>query len=256
MPLHHVEAVMGTAISIEIVDHDDQALVDRLVQWFHHVDAEFSPYRDDSAITMIGTGRLAPTDPAVSHEVRAVLQRCGELCEESDGAFDVWSLPSPNGTRFDPCGYVKGWSVERAADMLRADGAQHFCINAGGDVAVGGRQADGSAWRIGVRHPLLPDALAFVVAVHGRAGVATSGTYERGAHIIDPRTGTAAAGGVLSAIVVGPDLAEADAFATTLVVMGIDGLEWVERHPGYSGCVITRDAQVSSTPTFDRHLTS
>ena len=49
-----------------------------------------------------------------------VLQRCEELIEETDGVFDVWNLPSPNGTRFDPCGYVKGWSVERAVDLLRA----------------------------------------------------------------------------------------------------------------------------------------
>lgn len=244
---------MGTAISIEIVDGTDHGLVGRLVEWFHHVDAVFSPYRADSIVTRIGDGSTSPSDADVPDEVRDVLQRCGELAEESDGAFDVWSLPSPNGSRFDPCGYVKGWSVEHAATLLRDAGSQHFCINAGGDIAVAGRQADGGPWRIGVRHPLHPEALAMVLQVWGRAGVATSGTYERGAHVLDPRTG-APVQRVVSATVVGPDLGEADAFATTLMVMGVDGLEWVERHVGYSGCLITDEMQLLSTPAFDRHV--
>lgn len=242
---------MGTTISIEVLDSDDRSLVDEMVGWFHHVDADFSPYKPDSVITRIGTGDLAPTDDEVQPEVREVLQRCGELFEDSDGAFDVWSLPSPNGTRFDPCGYVKGWSVERAANLLRERGVQHFCLNAGGDVAIGGNYR-GGPWRIGIRHPLHAHALAFVMEVHGPAGVATSGTYERGAHILDPRTGVPTA--VLSATVIGPDLAEADAFATTLAVMGTDGLTWVEDHRGYAGCVITPDLQVMSTDSFDRYV--
>ena len=50
------------------------------------------------------------------------------------------------------------------------------------------------------------------------------------------------------------DLAEADAFATTVYVMGVDGLQWLAERPGYSGCLITRDLQVLSTDDFDRYL--
>ena len=62
MSLHHVEAVMGTSITIDVVDSHDRTLIDELVRWFHHVDAEFSPYKAESTITRIGTGAVAPTD--------------------------------------------------------------------------------------------------------------------------------------------------------------------------------------------------
>ena len=255
MSLHHVEHVMGTTISIDVIDSHDRRLIDDLVRWFHHVDEEFSPFKDESTITRIGRGDLAPTDDEVSDEVRDVLQRCGELSEETDGAFDVWSLPSPNGTRFDPCGYVKGWSVEKGAQHLRDAGVRDFCINAGGDVALGGLDHTGAPWRIGIRHPLDPMGLAMIVALEGPAGIATSGSYERGAHIFDPRRGDAVTD-LASATVIGPDLAEADAYATTLYVMGVPGLTWLADKPGYSGCLITNDLRVLSTDEFDRHITN
>ncbi|HNJ96894.1 MAG TPA: FAD:protein FMN transferase [Ilumatobacteraceae bacterium] len=253
MSLHHVEAVMGTSISIDVVDSHDRSLIDELVAWFHQVDAEFSPFKEDSTVTRIGRGELAPTDEVVSDDMREVLQRCGELDAETGGVFDVWSLPSPNGTRFNPCGYVKGWSVERAAHMLQAAGVRDYCINAGGDIALGGRDHDNRPWRVGVRHPAAANGLAFVLQLDGTNAVATSGSYERGAHIYDPRRGEATTT-LASATVVGPDLAEADAYATTIYVMGIDGLQWLSERPGYSGCLITSDLQLLTTDEFDRHL--
>lgn len=253
MAVHHVEQVMGTAISIELVDCDDRAVVDELVAWFHEVDAVFSPYIADSTISRIGRSELAPTDSEVSDDVRAVLQRCGELCAETDGAFDVWSLPSPNGTRFDPCGYVKGWSVQRATALLASHQVLNYCINAGGDVAVGGANADGRPWRVGVRDPITESAIALTVRAEGSMAIATSGCYERGAHIFDPRSGNSVQQ-FASATVVGPDAGDADAYATTLLVMGTPGLTWLTERSGYSGCLITHDRQVLSTDAFDAYL--
>jgi FAD:protein FMN transferase len=253
MALHHVESVMGTTISIEIVDSDDSTIIDELVAWFHQVDEVFSPYKESSAISCIGRGEVVSADGLLTDDVLEVLQRCEELIVETDGVFDVWNLPSPNGTRFDPCGYVKGWSVERAVAMLREHGVRQYCINAGGDIAFAGRNAEGGRWRVGVRHPDHADALAVVLEGDGPLGVATSGSYERGAHIIDPRDGlpvTELAG----VTVVGPSLAEADAFATTIYVMGVEGLAWLSRFPEYDGCAMTHDGQMFSTEGFDGYL--
>lgn len=257
MSLHHVEHVMGTTISIDVVDSHDRSLIDRLVQWFHHVDEVFSPYKETSAITRIGCGEVDPDDPTtadlLSDEVMEVLERCDELAADSRGVFDVWNVPSPNGTRFDPCGYVKGWSVHRAACMLEDEGVRDYCINAGGDIALGGRNHDGAPWRVGVRHPHDAASLALVLEGEGPMAVATSGTYERGAHIIDARTGDACTD-VACATVVGPDLADADAFATTVFAMGVDGLAWLTTHPGFEGCVITHDLRMLATAGFAAHL--
>lgn len=244
---------MGTSISIDIVDSHDRAVIDELVAWFHEVDEGFSPYKEQSTISRIGRGEMGPGDPALTGDVLAVLDRCERLITETDGVFDVWNLPSPNGTRFDPCGYVKGWSVERAREVLVERGIRDYCINAGGDIAVGGRNHDGALWRVGVRNPDDPQGLALVLAGDEPLGVATSGSYERGAHIVDPRDGLPVTD-LAGVTVVGPSLAEADAFATTVYVMGVEGLAWLARFPEYGGCAITHAGEVFTTDRFDTFL--
>jgi thiamine biosynthesis lipoprotein len=253
MSLHHVEAVMGTTISIDLVDSHDRSLLGEVVAWFHHVDEVFSPYKETSTVTRIGRGLVADDDPALTGEVMEVLDRCEELLVESKGVFDVWAMPSPNGTRFDPCGFVKGWSVERAAAMLEREGVRDLCINAGGDIALRGRNHEGHPWRLGIRHPDDAALLAMVVQGEGPLGIATSGTYERGAHLFDPRDGQPVTE-LASVTVVGPSLADADAYATTLYVMGVEGLAWIDQHPGYAACAITRDLETFATATFAGYL--
>jgi thiamine biosynthesis lipoprotein len=82
--------------------------------------------------------------------------------------------------------------------------------------------------------------------------VATSGSYERGEHIIDPRTGRAP-DGVLSVTVVGPRLSDADAYATAAFAMGTPGLSWIASLPGYAGCMITTERRLAWTPEFARY---
>ena len=246
--VRHVEHVMGTAVSIDIRGTlpADGALGDVLA-WLHHVDETFSTYRAESEISRFGRRELHVDD--LTSETRSVLARCVELRSITDGAFDIASVPAPNGTHLDPSGYVKGWAIERAAAMLEAAGARVLCINAGGDVAVRGCPIGTPGWRVGIRHPSLPSLLARVLTVTGPAGVATSATYERGAHIIDPRCGTPTTS-IASATVIGPDLGTADAYATALFVMGIDGLDWIEERDGYDGYVITHDDTTHWTTGF------
>jgi thiamine biosynthesis lipoprotein len=253
MALHHVESVMGTMISIDIVDSNDASLIDELVRWFHHVDSVFSPYQPESEVSRIGRGGLGAVeyrpDDSTGDELRAVLTRCDELLGETRGVFDVWAVPSPNGTCFDPCGYVKGWSAQCAAELLEQRGVRSFFINAGGDVVVRGQHATARPWRVGIRHPESPDSVALVLHASGALAIATSGSYERGAHIVDPRTDHPATG-VASATVVGPNLGDADAYATTLAVLGVDGLLWLAEREGYCGCVITPEGTLYSTAEF------
>jgi thiamine biosynthesis lipoprotein len=239
MSIHHVEHVMGMAVSIDV--HDLPAgskALDDVVAWLHRVDATFSTYREDSEVTKLGRGEIGIED--LSPDVEEVLLRCIDLSERTNGAFDAFAVPAPNGTTLDPSGYVKGWSIEHAAGMLTASGATNFCINAGGDIAIRGVPSPGTAWRIGVRHPDLADKVALTLELEGPMAIATSATYERGAHIVDPSSGEAVTD-IASATVVGPDLGIADAFATAVFVMGEDGLEWIESHDGYSAYIITHD---------------
>ena len=171
----------------------------RVFAWLRWVDSTFSTYRADSEIARLDRGELDDPHPAV----REVLARCEELRIETGGLFDVRA-----GGRLDPSGYVKGWAVQRAA----AFGRGRFLIDAGGDVVVRG------AWRVGIRHPYVRDKLAAAITVSDCA-VATSGAYERGPHILDPRSGRPATG-LSSVTVVGRDLGTADAYATAAFAAG------------------------------------
>jgi FAD:protein FMN transferase len=238
-----VRDVMGMPVGIEVAGPDGVD-VEPAFAWLREVDAVFSTYREDSEISRLDRGELTVAE--CRPEVDEVLTRCLALERATGGFFSV----RPNG-RLDPSGLVKGWAVARAAERLAAAGAESFCINAGGDVIARGRPEPGRRWRVGIRHPLELDKVAAVVAVEDLA-VATSGEYERGAHIVDPHTGRPPAG-LLSVTIVGPDLADADAYATAAFAMGDAGPAWTAGLDGYEALCITTDRQALTTPGFAAH---
>jgi thiamine biosynthesis lipoprotein len=237
---------MGTVITLDIRDREvpDDA-VDEAVAWFHQVDATFSTYRPESEISRISRGELSRTE--CSAEMREVLGLCVEVTRRSGGCFDIHL-----GGRLDPSGLVKGWSVQRAAEILQASGARNFFIGAGGDIVTRGSPAGEPCWRVGIRHPEFADRVAAVLEA-GDLAVATSGAYERGEHIVDPRTGRPPIG-LLSLTVAGPSLTYADAFATAAFVMGEEGPAWVAGIDGYAALAITGDGRMVWTPGMDALL--
>jgi thiamine biosynthesis lipoprotein len=148
----------------------------------------------------------------------------------------------------DPTGLVKGWAAQRAADTLREAGAEAAMVNAAGDIVTFGEPERGRPWRVGIRDPLEPDRIAWVVAARDGA-VATSAAYERGAHVVDPHTG-APARAALSATVTGPDLALADALATGLFAAGVAGLPLIDVLPGYSALLVEPGGETRMTGEF------
>lgn len=254
-PARRAEQMWGTAIGVDVRDPVDAGVLDAVYAWFRRVDALFSTWREDSEISRLGRGEL--TLERVSPEVRVVLELCEEVRRESDGAFDITAgaranvPPRPGLAPLDPSGLVKGWAVERAAELLAAAGATRFCINAGGDVLVRGQPGAGSAWRVGIQHPWERDKVAAVVGVVDCA-VATSGGYERGDHVLDPRTGLPARG-LAAVTVIGPDLALADAYATAAIARGAHGMTWLATLTGIDAMGITDDSSVLVTRDFDRH---
>ena len=239
---------MGTAIGLDLRDPCvGPDAVDAFFDWLRSVDERFSTYRDDSLVTRIRGGEttLVNADP----DLTEVLELCEQVRLRSDGVFDVWSH---HGDGLDPSGLVKGWSIDRGADILRAAGARNFCINAGGDVLAIGQASSGVAWRVGIRHPVEADKVAAVVCASDLA-VATSGAYERGEHILNPLDDDAPRQ-LLSVTVAGPSLTFADAYATAAFAMGEYGVDWVARLVDYSGYVVTAHGRAIWTHPFDMLL--
>ncbi|MCW2989696.1 MAG: thiamine biosynthesis protein [Solirubrobacterales bacterium] len=243
-----VEHIMGMPIEVDLRDASvDAGVLERAFEWLRLVDETFSTYKPGSEISRLGRGEITIAD--CRPEVDEVLTRCAELREETAGFFSVRA-----GGVLDPSGLVKGWAVGRAAEVLEAAGARNFSINAGGDIVLRGRPMPDEPWRIGIQHPLERDRVAAVLSGEDIA-IATSGEYERGAHVIDPHTGRPPAG-LLSATIVGPDLATADAYATAAFAMGADGPAWAAALPGYATLCITAGHEVLTSPGLDRYRVS
>ena len=132
------------------------------------------------------------------------------------------------------CGAIaKGYSVDCVARVLREHGVRNYMIEIGGEVVTKGRNPEGSPWKIGISRPVEDDSseagLQTVLELEN-AALATSGNYHnfyvrngrKYAHTIDPRTGYPVEHSLLSATVIAPDCATADAYATAFMVMGLD----------------------------------
>lgn len=234
-PVRRVEHCMGTVFSIDVRSPGcDRHVIEDVLRWLHWVDDTFSTYKPESHISRLSRGQLRIEDcPA---EVGAILTRCQELERETAGHFSAYA----NGT-LDPSGLVKGWAIQRASQMLAAAGSTSHCVNGGGDVHCTGRAHGGALWRVGVADPARPGDLVAVVAGTDIA-VATSGGAERGAHIVNPRTGRTP-NALASVTLIGSDLGSTDAYATAAFAMEHDAPAWIDTLDAYRGLVIFADGR-------------
>jgi len=236
--VHRCEPVMGTLATVELYDPvpDGEAdrLVDEVFAWLHEVDHRFSTYKQDSEVNRLHRGELRL--PHCSADLSHVLDQCADLWQQTDGYFDIYATG-----RLDPSGYVKGWSVQVASERLTAAGAVNHYVDAGGDIQTRGRPAPDDEWQIGIRHPWERDKICWLLGGTDLA-IATSGLYERGLHVINPRTGTPAEL-LRSVTVVGHDLGVADAYATAVVAMGRSGLSWLAQLDGHECAVVLEDGR-------------
>ena len=172
------------------------------------------------------TGRF----PAVE-QIQAVLPHVGSQHLELDRELQTIRFLR-SGTQLNLGSVGKGYALDRCAEVLVAAGVADFLLHGGHSsiLARGSRYAQGDTpeWRIALRHPLRPERrLAELKICNSCVGTSGSGQqffYHRGhryGHVIDPRSGVPAEG-VLSATVLAPNAAEADALATAFFVLGVD----------------------------------
>jgi thiamine biosynthesis lipoprotein len=238
---------MGTVVTIDVYTTDGKAGPDISRQLataqaiLQRADAVFSTWQPHSPVSRLRRGEI--TSAQAPAEVSEVLKQCAIARELSGGWFDPWAMPGG----IDPTGYVKGWAAQKALGAFRASTICGAIVNAAGDIASFGGLGHGQPFRIGIADPFSPRRLAEIVHLTGT--IATSGTYERGNHLIDPHTGRPIAR-VASASVTGPDLGLADALATAVAVAGAPGLDLVEALDGYEALIITADGSRQWTEHF------
>ena len=245
--MKQTRALMGMPITTEIVDaHVTEELFDRVYDYFKHVDETFSTYKSTSEITAINEGRLNLAD--ASEEMKLIFMLSDETKHATNGFFDI---QTPNGT-YDPSGLVKGWSIWNAAHIILQNGCKNFYVDAGGDVQTHGMNAAGEPWTVGIKNPWNEAEHIKIIKV-GDEGVATSGIYIRGLHIYDPHTKKPIED-LVSLTVVGPNVYEADRFATAAFAMGHNAIHFIESLPGFEGYAITKDKIATMTSGFEKYI--
>ena len=318
--LVHSTGMMGTVVTIQVVGHDDspaqradrQSAVERAVEWFRVIESVCTRFDEASELRQL-CARVG--EPVVVSELlfRAV-QFAVQVAEESGGAFDptvgealvarsggAWAgLAAPPQASYqdvmldeairavtlrrslllDLGAVAKGLAVDAAARELAP--YRNFVVDAGGDLYVGGSNASGDPWSIGIRHPRDASTLIETIRISDSA-VCTSGDYDPksrtadgGHHILDPRSGssrrapgpagrtyaaaatrgsnrTPAAGGprdpvpsameLASVTVIAPSAMVADALGTAAFVLGpTAGINLLERN-GVRGILFTPELE-------------
>ena len=269
-----------------------ECAIDRAFGWFREVESRCTRFSADSEL-MRATSRVGAPVP-VSPLVFETLQFALAVAEATGGAFDPTvgmtmaargfdrehrtgrvirrAEPGPGRASYrdveldsttlsvtvhrslvlDLGAVAKGLALDLAARELRA--FEGFAIDAGGDLYLGGLNAAGRPWSVGIRDPDEPDLLLDSVCVSDMA-VCTSGGYERqtadgtGHHLLDSRTGRSAAG-VASVTTVAPTAMVADAMATAAFALGpVAGLEFLTAQQ-VEGLIVAAGRQRHATTRF------
>ncbi len=238
---------MGMPVTVGIVDEwATEDAVDSIAAFFAQVNQQFSTYLPTSEVSRLNAGVLSRAE--MSADLREVLRLSEETRVLSNGYFDI-----ARGNAIDPSGIVKGWAIQRAADMLHDRGFVDFFVDAGGDIQTSGVNQQGSPWRVGIRNPFDRDEVVKVLAI-SNCGVATSGTAIRGAHIIDPLHNSPIENPLVSLTIVAPAILDADRIATAGFAMGRAGLTFVAELQGFEAYGIDKDRNAVRTAGFDRYV--
>jgi thiamine biosynthesis lipoprotein len=243
--MERTELIMGMPIKIVAAHQKDARHFDDIFDYFRQVDAQFSTYKPTSEISRTNNGlpqkEWSPT-------MREVLDLCQQTKEQTNGFFDI-----EHDGKKDPSGLVKGWAIRRAAQKLEAQGARDFYVDAGGDIQTNGHNAQGKPWRIGIRNPFNRDEIIKTVAVSGQA-VATSGTYVRGQHVYNPHHPAEPLKEIMSLTVIGPNIFDADRFATAAFAMGRGGVTFIDGLDNFEGYMVDANGIATMTRGWEGYV--
>ena len=132
---------------------------------------------------------------------------------------------------------AQGFTVDGLAEVLMDHGVMDMMVELGGEVKCMGTNLQGQPWRIAIDRPQAEGRTLQAILPMDNQSVCTSGNYrkvtvvngQKLSHTLDPRTGAPVTHGLLSATIVTPSAAYADAYATVCMVLGPDrGAAWVD----------------------------
>ena len=292
--VHDSRLLMGTIVNLTVMAESEaqgQAAINATYAAMTQLIQLFDYRRSDTELSQLNqTGSLANPSPELVNLMRNAIWHS----ELSDGAFDVTVLPvleayqanhQPTDQERQLVDYrkihiqedkiqfmqpgmavtldaiAKGRIVDGGVSQLKKIGYDNILVEAGGDLLASGKHPDGEPWKIGVINPRAVTEKKWLAtfSVQDQA-VATSGDYQNAFtsdytrnHIIDPHTGQSPSE-LASVTTIASTVMEADAFSTTLMVLGVEkGLRLVEQLPGIEAFLVTKELKTyrsSGFPSF------
>lgn len=235
---------MGMPITLEIIDQNVKQSDFKLIHdYFSYVDHKFSPYKDSSEVSLYNAGKLSPSE--FSSDFALILTLAEATKNQSFGFFDIM-----NHGKIDPSGIVKGWAIYEASKLLKQKGFKHFYLDAGGDIETSGQNAQCKKWSVGIKNPFNTKEIVKAISLNNQ-GIATSGTYNRGSHIYNPKNNQPL-NEIVSLTVIGPNVYEADRFATAAFAMGKKGINFIESLVGFEAYQIDNQCVATMTSNFEK----
>ena len=256
--------VFGTIYKITY--QSEENLKDEIEAELKKVDNSLSPFNKASVITHINEN----TDLTADSLFTEVFLLAKQISQETHGAFDITVAPLVNawGFGFKNAAQVDSIMIDSLHQFVGIDKVElidgkvvkkdprlmldcsaiakgyNYMIDIGGELVMKGENPKMETWSIGVNKPI-DDSLSVNQEIQAvlkltNVGLATSGNYrnfyykggKKYAHTIDPRTGYPIQHNILSATVVAPDCATADAYATSFMVLGLDSAKQIcNAHP-------------------------
>lgn len=238
--------IMGMPVTVDVLDKNvTDEDVSEVFSYLNFIDQKFSPYKPNSEVSMINRGDIKEDD--YSNDMKTILMLSGETKKATNGYFDVYQ----NGI-FDPSGIVKGYAIYESSKILKNKGFRNFYIEVAGDIQISGKNEKKQSWRVGIRNPFNVKEVIKIIGLSDK-GIATSGNYVRGKHIYNPRA-QKAADDIASITVIGPNVYDADRFATASFAMGEKGIEFIEKLKGFEGYMIKKDKTAVYTNGFKDYV--
>jgi len=238
--------VMGMPAIVNVVDigvtSED---ISEVFSYFHYIDKKFSTYKKESEISQINRGEIKEWD--YSDDMKKILKLSEETKKETNGFFDI----DYNGI-IDPSGLVKGYAVFQGAEILRRKNFKNYYVEIAGDIQIQGKNEKRENWKIGIQNPFDLDEIIKVVKLSNK-GIATSGNYIRGTHIYNPKE-KGFAEEIAGITVIGPNVYEADRFATAAFAMGEKGIDFLEHLKGFEGYMVKKNKKAILTSGFEDYL--
>lgn len=229
--------LMDSPVTIKVQGASPQVALTEI----RRLDKLFNKYSSDSEISKLNRGEKI----SLSADTIQCLALAETIKKQTNGVFDV---------RFagviDLGGIAKGCAVEKARQALLQSGAKSGIIDMRSSIAVFGNRSPsmglGASWKIGIQHPRKKNKLLGVVELKNGQALSTSGDYERGKHIVNPKTHQAAEG-CESVTLVGTNAAQLDALSTAVFVVGAkQGFDLVHKFPGVSAVIVDSKGKIFS----------